>query len=204
MTAKSLCHFADASSSSVSTLSPAPISFPQKRRQKTIDDLYRDCWGDLTAWLYRRYGVGPPEPEEIAQAAFAKMMEVPDLSLIRNLRAYLFTTAVRCAIDGFRGQGRAQRFIDNELKAHQEEVGEITPERVFIARQEFSALANRVKALDPKQREVVLRSRIMGQTYDEISQETGWSKSAIGRYLQSALVELAASNPATALNDTKE
>lgn len=43
-----------------------------------IDALYRAHAGDLVAWLRKMFGDGPPEPEDMAQQAFLKLMERPD------------------------------------------------------------------------------------------------------------------------------
>ena len=69
-----------------------------------LDVLYRRHWTDLCAWLRRRYGDGPPEPEDVAAEAFAKLAAKSDIAQVRDARAYLFTTAARCAIDALRGR----------------------------------------------------------------------------------------------------
>lgn len=152
-----------------------------------LDVLYRRHWTDLCAWLRRRYGAGPPEPEDVAAEAFAKLAARDDIDKVRDVRAYLFTTAARCAIDALRGRARLTRFIDDQLAQYGREVGELTPERVYSAREQLAALAEDLKSMTPRQRETLLRSRILGQTYDQISAATGWSPSAVGRYMQSAM-----------------
>lgn len=64
---------------------------------------------------------------------------------------------------------------------------DITPERIYSAKQRFRVLVRGVDGLTDKQRELILRSRIQGQTYAQISAETGWSNADISRQLKAAL-----------------
>lgn len=166
------------------------IDFSEKRKQSLLDELYRRHFQKLVNWLTRRYGEGPPDPEDLAQAAFLKLSQSPDFFAIKDLRAYLYTTAVRNFIDGYRRQKTMANFLKHELNKYQDEVGEITPERVFLSRERLQHFSAALKNMSPKQREIVIRSRILGQTFEEITRQTGWSKSAIGRHLQTAIQEL--------------
>ena len=170
---------------------PAATPAPQPRLatagRSSLDALYRRYWTDLCGWLRRRYGAGPPDPEDVAAEAFAKLAAKGDIDTVRDTRAYLFTTAARCAIDALRGRARQARFIDDQLAQYGREVGELTPERVYLAREQLAALAQDLKGMTPRQRETLLRSRILGQTYDQISAATGWSTSAVGRYFKAAM-----------------
>ncbi len=161
-------------------------------RDKThlIEELYRSCWADLCRWLRSRFGLGPPEPEDIAQSAFEKITALDDVETIRDPRAFLFTIAARDAVSGYRSRERAIKYIDEQLQIFDLEVGEISPERVYMAREQLNAVARDLQELKPKQREVVLRSRVLGQNYDEISAETGWSTSAISRHMISAMTTI--------------
>lgn len=138
-----------------------------------------------------RYGNGPPDPEDLAQSAFEKLSHVKGLEEMSNPRAYLFTVAARNALDELRGLGVRKKYIHQVMMQYGDEVGEITPERIYSSREEMKALARDMKTLSPVQREVVMRNRLMGQTYNEISAETGWSTSAISRHLQNAMIVFA-------------
>ena len=165
----------------------AVVDLAAARRRTFLDRLYREHMRDLTGWLTRRYGPGPPEPEEIAHMAFAKIAEVKDVGRLTSARNFLFTTAVRCAIDLFRKNDTLRRFEEEQMALFGDEVGEITPEYVYLSRERLAALSNDLNDLSDRQRETVLRSRVLGQTFDQIARETGWSKSAVGRYLEAGL-----------------
>jgi RNA polymerase sigma-70 factor (ECF subfamily) len=44
-----------------------------------------------------------------------------------------------------------------------------------------------IATLTPKQREVLIRSRLKGETFEQIRDACGWSKADISRTLQAAL-----------------
>ena len=69
---------------------------------------------------------------------------------------------------------------------------EKSAESVFMGKQDLERVAHVIRQLPPKQREILLRSRFRGQTYDEIRQETGWSQADISRQLNKIMALLQA------------
>ena len=159
-------------------------------RNRVLEDLYQKHWKNLCAWIRRRFGDGPPEPEDLAQSAFERFAALDDFDIIRDKRAFLYTVAARSAVDGLRSREVMRRYIDDALAEHGRAVGEITPEHVYLAREEVRALSEDLVALTDKQRETVIRSRFLGQSYEQIAADTGWSTSAISRYLRTAMETL--------------
>lgn len=155
-----------------------------------VEDLYRKHWKDLCGWLYRRYGPGPPEPEDIAQAAFEKMAAIKDVGRIKNPRAYLFTTAVNEALMSIRWAARNRQFIDDELKYVGRKVEELSPERIYSSQDRLNAVLHEIDRLPEKQRHIILCSRFRGMTYEEIGAATGWSIADISRQLKAALATI--------------
>lgn len=159
-------------------------------RNRVLEDLYQKHWKNLCAWIRRRFGDGPPEPEDLAQSAFERFATLDDFDLIRDKRAFLYTVAARSAVDALRSREVMRRYIDDALAEHGRAVGEITPEHVYWAREEVRALSEDLAALSDKHRETVIRSRFLGQSYEQIAADTGWSTSAISRYLRTAMATL--------------
>lgn len=152
-----------------------------------IELLYRLHWNTLCAWLRRRYGAGPPDPEDVAQVAFMKMATVENRAAIEDPRAYLFSIAANTALSGIRWFTRTQQFAARELEAVDHGLEEMSPERIHSSRERLSVVLGQLDALTDKQREIVMRSRIGGQTYEQIAAETGWSLADISRQLTMAL-----------------
>lgn len=155
-----------------------------------IENLYTLYWKDLCNWLRWRYGAGPPDPEDVAQSAFVKMATLEDCQRIENPRAFLFTVAANTALMGIRWLARTQRFIDDELQAEGEKLEEMSPERIYSSRERLDVVTRQLERLSAKQRDIVMRSRIGGQTYEQISAETGWSLADISRQLTAAMAAM--------------
>ena len=168
----------------------SPLS-SKERKAQFLETLYNDHWDELCGWLYKRYGAGPPEPEDIAQTAFEKIAALESIESLTkqksNARAFLFTTAVNTALMAFRRLAVQRRYIDYELKKHDKKVEEISPERIYSSKQYFERVVCTMDTLSDKQRELIVRNRIQGQTYAEIKAETGWSPADISRQLNTAL-----------------
>lgn len=155
-----------------------------------LDTLYRKYWDHLCASLRLRYGNGPPDPEDVAQVTFERISRLEGLEEIRNPHGFLITIAGRIFIDETRKRAVSDKYINEQLKLHGVAVEEITPERVYNAREEFKAMLCELKDFGTQHREIVLRHRILGQTYDEISNATGLSQASISRYLKAAMISV--------------
>ena len=172
---------------SETTSKPAPQIKSEISHPQILDYLYRKHYNNLCGFLRRRYGNGPPDPEDVAQTTFERISELEGLNNIRNPRGFLFTIAGRIFIDRTRRRAVSEKYINQQLHLNGISVEEITPERVYKAREDFKVILKDLESLSPIHREVVLRHRILGQTYDEISCATELSPASISRYLKAAM-----------------
>jgi len=159
-------------------------------RAAFIERLYLDHWGDLCRQMRRLYGQGPPEPEDLVQSAFAKFAELPRFDHIDNPKAFLFRIAANLALKSIGHIARTRAFVASQLHDPEAELKEVGPERIFESRERLAAIGRAMEKLSSKQREIVLRSRIRGETYAQISATTGWSQADISRQLNAALALL--------------
>lgn len=178
---------------------PTPVSVALTGAQQDVcaaragflKDLYRNNYRELVGRLRKLYGNGPPEPEDLAQAAFTQIAAMDDVSLIRSPRAFLFRTAINLSLNAKDRQKRAKAFLDAVSVDNSEPaLEENTPESVFIGKQAIGTLGEALKALTYKQKEIILRSRFRGETYAEIKAATGWSEADISRQLNHALAAI--------------
>lgn len=122
------------------TIAGRPAEAMRLRRNR-VDRLYRSYASALIAWLRRRYGEGPPEPEDVAQAAFLRFSGLDSIEHIEDERAFLFTIAANLAVSGIRRRCRSEAFIAAELAATGGEIKKITPERVYASKDRFRHLS---------------------------------------------------------------
>lgn len=162
-------------------------------RARFLNHLFRQHYGELVGRLRKIHGAGPPEPEDVAQAAFSKLASLPDLGRIRSPRAFLFRTAINLGLNSNDKLRRGRNFVKSLVDGNfSPDVEEISPETVLMGKQDLERVARAMQQLSPKQKEILLRSRFRGQTYAEIKRDTGWSEADISRQLSSVMALLQA------------
>ena len=171
-------------------LKPAASDPPtaQRRDPGLVERLYRDHWKSLCGRLRKVFGSGPPEPEDLAQTAFTKLIEYTDPSTLEDPASFLFRIAINSGRDRLRHIVRARDLIEEQLAPQRlEPVDRITPSNVYETRERLAVIERAIASLTPKQREVLTRSRLKGETFEQIRDACGWSKADISRTLQAAL-----------------
>lgn len=151
--------------------------------------VYRDHRAELANFVRRKFGEGPPEPEDVVQAAFMKLAAFDAPETIANPRAFLYRTAKNIAIDARRRLARRAAWAEGEgrVEAAEHEESVFTPERVVIGRQEFAVLENAVRALPAKHRRFLLMNRVDGLTFAEIARREKVSASGVAKIVAQAL-----------------
>ena len=162
-------------------------------RQRLIDQLYRQNWDLLCRRLRKVFGEGPPEPDDLAQHAFERFFSLDDFDQIENPKAFLFKIAHNQALNVFNRQTTARYFVEQELNAQGQPLAQDqSSDDMVIAKRRVASTLDVLRGLSAKQRDVLVRHRIYGQTFAEIRQETGMSQGDISRQLQAALKALQA------------
>ena len=146
-----------------------------------IDQAYRAHWGELCGYLTRVFGSGPPEPEDIAQSAFAKLAEQRH-EAIANTRAYLFATARNAVADYHRKSQRQAAYGRDLLALHDENpASTIDAEQVALSQEQLALVLATVERMPESQRRVFLLSRVEGLSIKAIAEREGASVDAIQR-----------------------
>src|SRR5689334_18562274 len=73
--------------------------------------LYTEHWAELCAYLKRTFGAGPPDPEDIAQAAFVRFARIEHQEKIENPGAYLQRIAHNIAVSELRKSRAHGHFV---------------------------------------------------------------------------------------------
>src|SRR3990170_2111095 len=126
---------------------------PQARNLSLVERLYRDHWKALCARLRRVFGNGPPEPEDLAQTAFTKLIEHTDAATLEDPASFLFRIAINSGRDRRRHIVRANALIEAVLAPQGlEAVDRITPSNVYESRECIAVTEQAIAMLTPKQR----------------------------------------------------
>ena len=158
------------------------------RDSLTFAEVYSRHWAEVCHFVGRRFGSGPPEPEDIAQIAFVRMGELPLSREIENPRAFLFRIASNVALDARRQQASHRRSLTT-VEAAMAAANDIGPvaERVLLAREELTFLEDVVRGMPERHRSYLLANRLDGLSYAEISRRTGASQSLVRKTVEEAL-----------------
>ena len=156
----------------------------------SIDILFRNHWLDVCRLLHKNYGSGPPEPEDVAQEAFSQFAQMKNITEVQNPKAYIIKIAVNITLKSMGKLRKIRELITQQLHLDEDQLNEICPEIILQGEQRIAAMQNGIKKLSAKQRDILMYVRIKGQTYAQISIQTGWSLADICRQLNEAMAIL--------------
>ena len=157
----------------------------------TLASLHRDHWGDLCRYLMATFGQGPPEPEDIAQRAFARVAAHGDFRSIRNPKAFLWRIAQNIAVSEKRSQAVRRRQPQDIGGGSLPSPGDaVTPERVLVAKEQMAAIVATLDAMPAKRRRMLVLNRIEGLSFAEIARRTGLSQTAVKKHVARAMIDL--------------
>ncbi|MEM8942988.1 MAG: sigma-70 family RNA polymerase sigma factor [Pseudomonadota bacterium] len=156
-----------------------------------LQDWYRQYYTPLTKFLQSRFGSGPPDPEDIAQSTFTRLLDHPNLRMVSNPRAFLCQIGRNLAISELRSRTTAERNC-HELAASSSlpEGYLLVPERVLDAREQIQAIAKALKKMPVRRRAVLLMVRVDGLTQSKVARRLNISPPAVSRHLGMATAEL--------------
>lgn len=169
----------------------AASSAEKARGANALEDLYRTYFLEMVGRIAKLFGPGPPDPEDVVQAAFVRYASLKSTDEIENPRAFVYKAARNIVLDHKRRAKNAQAYIDAVLAdAGATNLEEITPERVLVQKNRFELMIAAAQKLPRKQQRVLIMNRVEGKSYAEIARETGWSAGDISRQMSMAVEAL--------------
>ena len=154
-----------------------------------IESLYRRHWGELCKYINKRYGPGPPDPEDVVQQAFENYAALADPSAVENPRAFLYRTAANLVADHYRSAAFRKNISTDGIDLD-EVIGEhddMTPEVFLIDRRRYERVMDTIAGLPRRQRRFLVLNRMQGMTYTEIARRNGVSISTAEREVKAAV-----------------
>ena len=169
-------------------LSPKP---PASEKPGMVEALYNDYADRLSASLRKIYGSGPPDPEDVSQQAFQKLMERGDLGSIDNLKAFIWRTARNIVLAAKRSQGVRSRYdFEIEQLYFPLKDDESTPERIIVVREQLKAISAVLRTMPDKRRRAVILHRIDGLSVAEVGRRLGISRQNAAKHLAKGIADL--------------
>lgn len=167
------------------------VDDPVHGRNLCLSRAYRVLFRPLCGLIKHAFGQGPPEPEEVAQIAFEKLIHYRQRDQIRDLKAWLFIAARHVIIDYNRRQKLSQNYATEHVAFKSVHlIEQITPDSILEHRDEFQIVVAAMARLPEHQQAMIMMNRIEGFSYRAISRKTGWSIGYISGQLNDAMAQL--------------
>jgi RNA polymerase sigma factor (sigma-70 family) len=155
-----------------------------------IDQVYRRHWAELCRYARRAFGAGPPEPEEVAQAAFARFAGLDRPDEIANPRAFLYQCARNVVLDQRRRDGvRARADREVQVLSAWDDPVVLDAERVLSGKERLQIVEAAIRVMEAKRRRVLVMHAIHGLSYCEIARREGLSPTRVTQLVASAVAE---------------
>ena len=162
-------------------------------RHSFLGRLYADYADDLRRYIHAKFGVGPPEPDDVAHAAFMRLAALKNPETVENPQAYLYATARNIVVDHHRRQTTSDAFAKEQAgQAHDDALYELSPERVLLSRERYSKLIEALCALPARHRRAIILSRLHGLKYAEIGARLAMSPGGVRKLIERGLAKCAA------------
>jgi RNA polymerase sigma factor (sigma-70 family) len=157
-----------------------------------VDTLYARHWTELCNYVRKRFGMGPPDPEDVVQEAFIRFAQLKCPDEVDNARAYLYRTAHNILVDEHRRQALRTREAELATASGVGFLDERTPERVIAGKERLDILKVALKCMPEARRLSFLLNRLQGLSCAEIARRTGYSDSAVKKHIGLAMADLEA------------
>ena len=167
------------------------VDNPVDGEGSSLAQTYRILFQPLCGLIKHAFGMGPPEPEEVAQIAFEKLIRYRQRDQIRDLKAWLFTAARHVVLDHNRRRKLSEHYATQQMAFKSIRLtAQLTPDSILEHRDRFEIIACAMARLPEHQRTMIVLNRIDGLSYRAISKKTGWSIGYISGQLNDAVEQL--------------
>ena len=170
----------------------APGDAASSHRLSTgLERLYREHAPVLAAKLRQTFGDGPPDPDDLTQLAFQKLIERGDIADISSLKGFLWATARNVLFNDKRDRGARSRYdFEIEHLLFPNRGGDATQESVLGAREELRAVNDAFGRMPEKRRLAFIMHRIDGLPVAEVARRLRIARSPARRHILRAMEDI--------------
>ena len=154
-----------------------------------LDDLARRYYAPLASFFLKRTH-NAPEVQDLVQQVFLRLAQYRELGDIQNPDGYIFQTAANTLKDHYRHNAVRERFSKEQLAISGAADSDFSPERVLLGRETVAQLAEGLRQLPERTRDVLMLRCFEGLKHAEIARLQGMSVRAVERHMAKALAHL--------------
>lgn len=156
-----------------------------------VEALYATCFDQLVGFLRSAFGAGPPPPEDLAQAAFERLLKVAHLRGDSSPRAFLWRTASNLAISARRRANvETRNLVDVETLFPAREGYRSTPERVVEAEEDLDIVYRVISEMPEQRRSAFLLVRVDGLSHADAAVRLEISRPAVSKHVARATKDI--------------
>jgi RNA polymerase sigma-70 factor (ECF subfamily) len=174
------------SSDPEATPGPQPQSHTARAR---LDEFARRYYAPLASF-FRKRTRNASEVEDLVQQVFLRLAQYRQLGDIQNSDGYIFETAANTLRDHHRRNAVRERFASEQLTLSGATDSDFSPERVLQGRELVAQLAEALRQLPERTRDVLMFRCFEGLKHAEIARLQGISVRAVEKHMAKALAHL--------------
>ena len=153
--------------------------------------LYAETADELIAYLRKAFGDGPPEPEDVAQQAFARLASRESLSKIKNLKAFLWRTARNLMLTERRNASTRSKYeFEVEQLYFAIRGNAFAPERVLEVKQQLILINDVLREMPERRRLALLWNRVEGLNVAAVARRLGMSRTGAVKHIARAAADI--------------
>ena len=158
---------------------------------KEITELYAEYADQLSSAIRSMYGDGPPDPEDVSQQAFQKLIERGNLDSISNLKGFVWRTARNIVFAVKRSDAVRTRY-DYEVEQIYFAIkdNESSPERIILVREQLEVIREVLLKMPDKRRRAIVLHRVEGLSMTEIGRRLGMTRQSVAQHITKGIAEL--------------
>lgn len=164
---------------------------PEKSDHDEVSDLYATYARPLAASIRKAFGQGPPDPEDVAQQAFEKLIEHDDRASIRNPEGYLWRIARNLVLGEKRAQEvrtRHDYLVEQLFFPSQGDSSD--PQRISLAGEQLNTINEALRKMPDRRRRAVILHRIDGLSVAEVGRRLGISRQNAALHVSRGIADI--------------
>jgi len=154
-----------------------------------LDRLARRYYAPLASF-FRKRTRDAAEVQDLVQQVFLRLAQYREVDQIRNPDGFIFQTASNTLKDHFRNSAVRNRFIKEQIETGDASGSDFSSERVLLARESVAQLADALRQLPERTRDVFMLRCFEGLKHAEIARLQGISVRAVEKHMERALTHL--------------
>ncbi len=161
---------------------------PEGARSR-LDNLARRYYTPLVSF-FRKRTRNAAEVQDLVQQVFLRLAQYRELEEIRNPDGYIFQTAANTLKDHLRNAAVRDRFSQEQLNGSDAAASYFSPERVLQGRESVARIAEILRELPERTRDIFMLRCFEGLRHNEIARLQGISVRAVEKHVAKALARL--------------